>query len=81
MPSYLFLPKDTYKLLEVGKKEGNNMICLGEEPNTYMSDPRESFEELSYVYILKINWKTQVSELIDVRGIWIHVVPLFNYPR
>jgi hypothetical protein len=29
------------------------MICLGEEPNTYMSDPRESFEEKSYVYILK----------------------------
>jgi hypothetical protein len=27
------------------------MICLGVEPNTYMSDLRESFEELSYVYI------------------------------
>ena len=44
------------------------MICLGEEPNTYMSDPRESFEELSYVYIFKIKWKTQVPELIDARG-------------
>ena len=33
------------------------MICLGEEPNTYMSDLRESFEELSYVYILKSNEK------------------------
>jgi hypothetical protein len=30
------------------------MICLGEEPNTYMSDLRESFEELRYVYISKI---------------------------
>ena len=33
------------------------MICLGEEPNTNMSDPRESFEELSYVYIFKSNEK------------------------
>ena len=54
MTSYLSLPKDPYNLLEVGKKEGNTMICLGEEPNTYMSDPRESFEELSYVYIFQI---------------------------
>ena len=30
------------------------MICLGEEPNAYMGDLRESFEELSYVYIFKI---------------------------
>jgi hypothetical protein len=30
------------------------MICLGEEPNTTLSDLRESFEELSYVYISKI---------------------------
>ena len=44
------------------------MICLGEEPNTYMSDPRESFEELSYVYIFKNQLKTQVSVLIDARG-------------
>ena len=44
------------------------MICLGEEPNTNLSDPRELFEELSYAYILKIKWKTQVSELIDARG-------------
>ena len=44
------------------------MICLGEEPNTYMSDPRESFEELSYVYIFQIHMKTQVSKLIDARG-------------
>jgi hypothetical protein len=28
------------------------MLCLGEKPNTNLSDPRESlFEELSYVYI------------------------------
>ena len=33
-----------------------------------MSDPRESFEELSYVYIFKIKWKTQVFEMIDARG-------------
>jgi len=44
------------------------MICLGEEPNTYMSNPRESFEELSYVYIFQIHMKTQVSKLIDARG-------------
>jgi len=42
------------------------MICLGEEPNTTLSDPRESFEELSYVYIFKM--KTQDSKLIDARG-------------
>jgi hypothetical protein len=30
------------------------MIWLGVEPNTYMSDLRESFKELSYVYIFKI---------------------------
>jgi hypothetical protein len=31
------------------------MICLGEEPtNTNLSDLRESFEELSYVYIFEI---------------------------
>ena len=30
------------------------MICLGEEPNTNMSDLSESFDELSYVYIFKI---------------------------
>jgi hypothetical protein len=33
------------------------MICLGEEPNTTLSDPRESFEELSYIYISKSNEK------------------------
>ena len=44
------------------------MICLGEEPNTNTSDPRESFEELSYVYIFQIHMKTQVSKLIDARG-------------
>ena len=44
------------------------MICLGEEPNTYMSDPRESFEELSYVYIFfQFHMKTQVSKLIGAR--------------
>jgi hypothetical protein len=42
------------------------MICLGKEPNTTLSDPRESFEELSYVLILN-QMKTQVSELIDAR--------------
>ena len=48
--------------LEVGKKEGNTMICLGEEPtNTNLSDLRESFEELRYVYISKSNEKPQVS--------------------
>jgi hypothetical protein len=40
--------------LEVEKREGNIMICLGMEPHTWMSDPRESFEELSYVYIFQI---------------------------
>ena len=44
------------------------MICLGEEPNTSLSDFRESIEELSYVYIFKIQMKTQVSRLIDARG-------------
>ena len=44
------------------------MICLGEEPNTNMSNLSESFEELSYVYIFQIKWKTQVSKLIDARG-------------
>ena len=57
MPSYLPYPKIHISILEVGKKEGNTMICLGEEPNTYMNDLRESFEELSYVYILKSNEK------------------------
>jgi len=31
----------------LGKKEDNTMIRLSEEPNIYMSDLRESFEELS----------------------------------
>jgi hypothetical protein len=53
MPSYLSLPKVHTSLLEVGKKEGNTVICLGEEANTNLSDPRESSEELSYVYIFK----------------------------
>ena len=44
------------------------MICLGEEPNTNLSDPRESFKELSYVFIFQIHMKTQVFKLIDVRG-------------
>ena len=44
------------------------MICLGEKQNTYMSDLRESFEKLSYVYIFQILMKTQVSKLIDARG-------------
>ena len=44
------------------------MICLGEEPNTNLSDLRESFEELSYVYIFQIHMKTQVSKMIDARG-------------
>ena len=44
------------------------MICLGEEPSTYLSDLRESFEELSYIYNFKIHMKTQVSKLIDARG-------------
>ena len=43
------------------------MICLGEEPNTNTSDPRESFEELSYGYIFQKQMKTQVSELTDAR--------------
>jgi len=41
--------------LEVGKKEGNTMICLGEEPNTNLNDLRESFEEHSYVTFSKSN--------------------------
>ena len=44
------------------------MICLGEEPNTNMSDLSKLFEELSYFYIFKIKWKTQVFEMIDARG-------------
>ena len=56
---YAFVSFPTQKIhisfLEVGKKEGNTTICLGEEPNTYMSDLRESFEELIYVYISKSN--------------------------
>jgi hypothetical protein len=36
------------------------MTCLGEEPNTNMSNVRESFEELNYVYIFfKTKWKTK----------------------
>jgi hypothetical protein len=54
MPSYLSLPKLHISFLEVGKKEGNSLICLGKEPNTYTSDLRESFEELSNVYFYKI---------------------------
>ena len=45
------------------------MICLGEEPNTNMSDPRESFEELSFVYNFQNQMKTQVSKLIDARDL------------
>jgi hypothetical protein len=30
------------------------MICLGEKPHTNLSDLRESFEDLGYVYIFKI---------------------------
>ena len=44
------------------------MICLGKEPHTYLSDSRESFEELSYVYIFQKQMKTQVPELIDEKG-------------
>ena len=44
------------------------MICPSKEPIANMSDLRESFEELSYVYIFKIKWKTQVSKLIDAMG-------------
>jgi hypothetical protein len=54
MYSYLSLPKIHISFLEEGKKQGNTMIYLGEEPNINLSDPRESFEELSYVYIFKI---------------------------
>ena len=57
MPSYLSLTKDPLSFLEVGMKEGNTMICPGEEPTTNMNDPRESFEELSYVSISKSNEK------------------------
>ena len=57
------------------------MLSLGEEPNTNMSDPRESFKELSYVYNFQNQIKTQVSKLIDVRGFEIHAVPLSNHPR
>jgi hypothetical protein len=42
-----------------------------------LSDLRESFEELSYVYISKIKWKTQVSELIDAKGF---ESMLFHFP-
>jgi len=43
------------------------MICPSKEPIANMSDLRESFEELSYVYIFKHQMKTQVSERKDVR--------------
>jgi hypothetical protein len=33
------------------------MICLGEEPTTYLSDLRELFEEQKYVHISKSNEK------------------------
>ena len=63
MERYAFISFPYLKIhlsfLEVGKKEGNTMICLGKEPNTYMSDPSESFEELSYVSISKSNEKTK----------------------
>jgi hypothetical protein len=42
-----------------------------------MSDLRESFEELSYVYIFKNQIKTQIFELIDARGF---ESMLFHYP-
>jgi len=41
-----------------------------------MSDSRESFEELSYVYIFQIHMKTQVSELLDAR---VFESMLFHY--
>ena len=45
------------------------MIRLVEEPTTYLSDLRESFEEPSYVCIFKNQIKNpQVSELINARG-------------
>ena len=69
MLSYLSYPKIHISFLEVGQKEGNTMICLGEEPNTNMSDPRESFEELSFVYNFQNQMKTQVSKLIDARDL------------
>jgi hypothetical protein len=34
MPSYFFLPEPHISFLEVGRKEGNAMICLGEEAYT-----------------------------------------------
>jgi hypothetical protein len=43
-------PKIHISFLEVGKKEGNTMICLGKEPNKYMSDPRESFKEAMFIF-------------------------------
>jgi hypothetical protein len=59
--NYGFMSFPTQKIhissLEVGRKEGNTMICLGEEPNTKLSDPRESFEDLSYVYTFKNQMK------------------------
>ena len=53
------------------------MICLGEELNTYMSDLRESFEELSYVYIFKIKQKPKFLSKSRVRGF---ETKLFHYP-
>jgi hypothetical protein len=79
---HIFLyPKIHISFLGVGKKECNTLVCLGEKPNTTLNDPRELFEELSYVYIFQIQMKTQVSELIDAKGFKSLLFPLFNYPR
>jgi hypothetical protein len=55
MPSHLSLPKLHISFLEVGKKKCNTLICLGEEPCTYMSDSRESFQELAMFTFSKSN--------------------------
>ena len=41
----------------------------------------ESFEELRYVYIFQNQLKNPSLCTDWCKEIWIHVVPLFNYPR
>jgi hypothetical protein len=54
MLSYRPLSKAPHKLLEVGRKKAKLWYALVRNQNTNLSDPRESFEEQSYIYIFKI---------------------------
>jgi hypothetical protein len=46
-----------------------------------MSNVRESFEELNYVYIFSKPSENLSFWTDRCKGIWIHAISLFNYPR